>query len=69
MDMLNLFFREYLILVVLGKTFALASGYYLMRHWFETYTYHTTLSWWLFAIVLAATSIIVFLSVVRRNKD
>ena len=68
-DILRLFFREYLILVIIGNALALASGYYLMQRWFETYAYHTTLSWWLFAIVLIVTSIIVFLSVVSKISE
>ncbi len=68
-DMLRLFFREYFVLVIIGNVFALTVGYYLMQRWFETYTYHTTLSWWLFAVVLAITCIIVFLSVVSKISE
>jgi ABC-type antimicrobial peptide transport system permease subunit len=65
-DMLRLFFREYLVLVIIGNTLALTLGYYLMQRWFETYAYHTTLSGWLFAVVFVTTGIIVFLSVVSK---
>ncbi len=68
-DMLRLFFREYFILVIIGNVIALTLGYYLMQRWFETYIYHTTLSWWLFVVVLITTCIIVFLSVVSKISE
>ena len=68
-DILRLFFREYLLLALIGNTFALTLGYYLMQRWFETYAYHTTLSWWLFAVVFVSTGIIVFLSVVSKISE
>jgi ABC-type antimicrobial peptide transport system permease subunit len=68
-DVLRLFFREYLLLVLIGNTFALTLGYYLMQRWFETYAYHTTLSWWIFTIVFVTTSVIVFLSVVGKINE
>jgi ABC-type antimicrobial peptide transport system permease subunit len=68
-DMLRLFFREYLILVAIGNTIALTLGYYIMQRWFETYAYRTTLGWWLFAVVLVTTGVIVFLSVVGKISE
>ena len=68
-DILRLFFREYFVLVLIGNTFALTLGYYLMRRWFETYAYHTTLSWWLFVVVLVTTGMIVFLSVISKISE
>jgi hypothetical protein len=65
-DMLRLFFREYLMLAVAGNVLALTAGYRLMQRWFETYTYHTALSWWLFAVVPAITCTIVFVSAVSK---
>ena len=68
-DILRLFFREYLILVVIGNIFALTLGFYLMLRWFETYAYRTTLDWWLFAVVLVSTGVFVFLSVVSKISE
>ena len=67
--MLRLFFREYLLLVTIGNTFALTLGYFLMLRWFETYAYRTTLNWWLFALTLVTTGVIVFLSVVSKIHE
>jgi len=68
-DILRLFFSEYLLLVAIGNTFALTLGYYMMLRWFETYAYHITLGWWLFAVVFVTTGIIVFLSVVGKISN
>jgi len=69
MDILRLFSQEYLVLVFVGNVFALTLGYYLMQRWFETYIYHTTLNWWLFAVVIVSTGIIVFLSIVSKINE
>ncbi len=68
-DILWLFFKEYFILVIAGNIIALTLGYYLMLRWFETYAYHTQLSWWLFIIVFTATCAIVLLSVISKIGD
>jgi len=68
-DILRLFFREYLVLVVVGNILALTLGYYMMQRWFETYAHRTTISWWLFVVVFVTTGVIVFLSVVSKISE
>lgn len=65
-DILQLFFREYLLLVVIGNAIALTLGYAMMNRWLETYAYHIPLSWWLFALVFLITCVIVILSIFRQ---
>lgn len=65
---LQLFSREYLLLVTLGNTFALPIGYLLGKLWLETYANHTTLPVWLFLLVFVITSLIVLLSIFRQVK-
>lgn len=62
-NILHLFFKEYLLLVVAGNAMALLVGYSVMQRWLETYAYRTALSWWLFACVFIITCLIVILSV------
>lgn len=66
---LQLFFREYLLLVTLGNAFALPVGYLLMKRWLETYANHTDLSAWLFVLVFFITSCIVVLSIFRQVQN
>ena len=65
---LQLFFREYFMLVALGNAFALPVGYLVTKRWLETYANHTTLPAWLFLLVFFFTSGIVLLSIFRQVK-
>ena len=71
---LQLFFREYFILVTLGKVFALPVGYLVIKRWLETYANHTTLpaglfllvfliTWWIYIVILVAVIAIIFISI------
>lgn len=65
---LQLFFREYLILVVISNLFALPIGYILMQCWLETYSIHIALTVWPFIAVFFITCLIVLLSIFRQIK-
>ena len=66
---LQLFFREYLILVVISNLFALPIGYILMKRWLETYANHIHLTIWSFIAVFFITCVIVLLSIFRQVKE
>lgn len=65
---LQLFFREYFLLVTLGNAFALPAGYLLAKRWLETYANRTTLPAWLFLLIFVITSGIVLLSIFQQVK-
>ena len=65
---LQLFFREYFILVTLGNVFALPVGYLVIKRWLKTYANHTTLPAGLFLLVFLITCGIVLLSIFRQVK-
>lgn len=65
---LQLFFREYILLVALGNAFALPVGYLITKRWLETYANHTTLPAWLFLLVFLITGGVVLLSIFRLVK-
>lgn len=65
---LQLFIREYLLLVIVGNLFALPIGYILMKRWLETYANHIDLTVWPFIAVLIITCLIVLLSVLGQVK-
>ncbi|MEJ8803175.1 ABC transporter permease [Pontibacter sp. H249] len=50
--------KDFLKLVLLANVIALPLGWYLMNRWLDDYAYRTELSWWIFALALAATIII-----------
>lgn len=66
---LQLFFREYLLLVIISNLFALPLGYILMKRWLETYANHINLTAGPFIAVLFITCIIVLLSIFRQVKE
>lgn len=66
---LQLFFREYLILVIISNLFALPLGYILMQQWLETYANHINLTAWPFIAVFFITCVIVLLSIFRQVRQ
>ena len=62
-DILMLFAREYLGLVVIANLLAVPIGYLIMRWWYESYAYHTDLSLWIFVMVFVVTCLIVIFSI------
>lgn len=65
---LQLFFKEYLVLIVISNLFALPIGYILMKRWLETYANHISLTLWPFIIVFIITCLIVLLSIFQQVK-
>ncbi|MDH6312971.1 ABC-type antimicrobial peptide transport system permease subunit [Parabacteroides sp. PFB2-10] len=65
---MQIFFREYLVLAIIGNTFALSFGYILMKRWLETYAYHVSLSVGMFVLVFLLTSAIVILSIFQQVR-
>lgn len=65
---LQLFFKEYLIVVIISNLFALPIGYILMKRWLETYANHIPLTIWPFIAVFFITCLIVFLSIFQQVK-
>lgn len=69
LHILQLFFREYLILVIISNLFALPLGYILMQQWLETYANHINLTAWPFIAVFFITCGIVLLSIFRQVRQ
>jgi ABC-type antimicrobial peptide transport system permease subunit len=67
-DILALFLRNYLLLVIAGNVLALPVAYAFMSRWLEYYAYRTSLSGWLFALVFIATCLIVLLSIFEKVR-
>jgi ABC-type antimicrobial peptide transport system permease subunit len=67
-DILVLFIRSYLLLIVAGNVLALPVAYFFINRWLENYVYRTTLSWWLFALVFVTTCLIVLLSIFEKVR-
>ena len=65
-DILALFVKDYGTILVVSSAIAFAVGYLIMHGWMETYVRRTPFSWWVFAAILAATALLIALSVGTR---
>lgn len=55
--------REFVVLVIISLFIAIPVALYYMRDWLNNYTYHTTISWWIFAIAGAGAIVITLITV------
>jgi putative ABC transport system permease protein len=44
-------------------TIAIPLAYYFMHNWLQNYTYHTEMSWWIFAVASIVALLITLLTV------
>ncbi|MDR3217359.1 MAG: ABC transporter permease, partial [Dysgonamonadaceae bacterium] len=51
-DILDIFFKEYITLLVISAVIAFPAGYYIMRRWLEDYVVQTPISAWIYAVIL-----------------
>jgi hypothetical protein len=62
-NILDLFAREYLLMLVLAAVVAFPIGYVLMKHWLESYIKQTPISWWIYAVIFAGITAVVALCI------
>ncbi|MDL2255761.1 ABC transporter permease [Parabacteroides sp. OttesenSCG-928-K15] len=57
----HLFFREYILQVVIAGAFALPLAYLAMSRWLQGYAYRTNIPWWLLAaVILGVIAVVLF---------
>jgi putative ABC transport system permease protein len=62
----RMFFREYILQVLVVGVIALPLAYYVMHRWLQGYAYHTHIPWWLLTGVITAVAIVVLLTVLGQ---
>jgi ABC-type antimicrobial peptide transport system permease subunit len=55
--------RDFVLLVVISLFIASPLAYYFMEKWIQKYTYHTEISWWIFAMAGLGAMLITLLTV------
>ncbi|ASU36241.1 ABC transporter permease [Mucilaginibacter xinganensis] len=55
--------KDFVLLIVIALVIATPGAYYCMLKWLQNYTYHTGLSWWIFAASAIGTLLITLLTV------
>lgn len=63
---LHLFFREYLLLLVVAAVIAFPIGYTLMRLWLESYIRQTTIAGWIYVSIFVGVAAIILLCIMWR---
>lgn len=63
---LEMFFREYLLLLVIAAVIAFPIGYFVMRQWIENYVRQTPINGWIYAVIFVVIAIILLLCIVWR---
>ena len=62
-EIMNLFFREYLSITLIASAIALPLAWLFMNRWLQTFAYHTSITWWMFALVILLVSTIVIITI------
>jgi ABC-type antimicrobial peptide transport system permease subunit len=65
-DILDIFFKEYLTLLIIGTLIAFPVGYIIMKRWLEQYVIQTEMSAWIYLSILLALVMIVVICVGGR---
>ena len=65
-DILAMFGKEYAALLAIASVIAFSIGYAIMKHWLESYTLQTPVSWWIFASIFVGIALVVAISIGYR---
>ena len=63
LDIMNIFFKEYLILLALAALVAFPAGYLIMKRWIEGYVKQTSMDAWLFVAIFLIVFVVIVLSI------
>jgi ABC-type antimicrobial peptide transport system permease subunit len=55
--------KDFVLLVMISMAIVIPLSYYFMHRWLQNYSYHTNISWWVFALAGIAAIIITLLTV------
>lgn len=62
-NILGMFAKEYLILLLIASILAFPSGYFLMKRWLESYIEQTNISTWIYLVIFIGTALIITLCI------
>ena len=63
-DIMNIFFKEYLILLALAALVAFPAGYLIMKRWLEGYVKQTSMDAWLYVAIFLMVFVVIVFSIV-----
>jgi ABC-type antimicrobial peptide transport system permease subunit len=62
-DIMNIFFKEYLILLAMAAAVAFPAGYLIMKRWLENYVKQTTIDAWLYMLTFLIVFVVIVFSI------
>jgi succinate dehydrogenase hydrophobic anchor subunit len=63
-DIMNIFFKEYLLLLAMAALVAFPAGYIIMKRWLEGYVKQTSLDAWLYVLIFLIVFVVIVFSIV-----
>ena len=63
LDIMNIFFKEYLILLALAALMAFPAGYIIMKRWLEGYVKQTSMDAWVFVAIFLVVFVVIVVSI------
>jgi len=66
-NIVMLFSKQYLTLIIIANGFAWPLAWYLMNHWLRDFPYRVPISWWMFAVSLSAGILIAFATIAFKT--
>lgn len=63
---LNLFFKEYVLLLFISSFIAFPLGYVIMKHWLENYVKQTPIGLWIYVVIFIGMALVIFFSIIWR---
>jgi len=64
LDIMNIFFKESLVLLTTATLFAFPSGYFIMERWLQGFVKQTTMDSWLYILIFLTVFIVIVFSTV-----
>jgi putative ABC transport system permease protein len=66
-NIVMLFSKQYLKLVIIANVIAWPPAWYLMNNWLSNFRYHIQISWWMFTIALFGSLLIAFVTIAFKT--
>ncbi len=63
-DIMNIFFKEYSVLLAIAALVAFPAGYIIMKRWLEGYVKQTSMDAWLFVLIFLVVFAVIVLTIV-----
>jgi ABC-type antimicrobial peptide transport system permease subunit len=64
LDIMNIFFKEYLVMLAMAAVVAFPAGFIIMKRWLEGYVKQTSMDAWLFVLIFLIVFVVIIFSII-----